>query len=300
MHRVLLGALLFANVFLLGCGNYDYQKTKQNLVYKIFREGKGDQIVPGTFLKIHFDAVVDDSILFSNFGKIPAYGRYDSMPQPAYDFLDFLGEMRVGDSAVYVRSLDTLVSKGFLTYGGRIKRGGTIIGHLRVVQSFASDTMFMGDQLKEMEALRQRESDALESWLKSNNVTGYQKLKDGVFMVVHKEGAGAKADSGKLVKVNYTGRLKDGTVFDSNIDSTFGHVEPLQFTVGMRQVIPGWDVALQAMKVGTSATVYIPSMMAYGMQGGGEKIPPYTDLIFDIELLEVSEPNPGSSGTILR
>jgi FKBP-type peptidyl-prolyl cis-trans isomerase FkpA len=94
------------------------------------------------------------------------------------------------------------------------------------------------------------------------------------------------------VTVNYTGRLLNGEVFDSNVDSTFGHMEPFKFTTGFRQVIEGWDIAVRAMKVGEKAKVYIPSMLAYGMQGSGSKIPPYSHLVFDIEVLsaEVFEP----------
>jgi FKBP-type peptidyl-prolyl cis-trans isomerase len=66
---------------------------------------------------------------------------------------------------------------------------------------------------------------------------------------------GAPAKAGDVVSVNYTGRLEDGTVFDSNVDPAFGHVEPFIFPLGIGQVIPGWDEGIVGMKVGEKKTL---------------------------------------------
>ena len=95
-----------------------------------------------------------------------------------------------------------------------------------------------------------------------------------------KKGNGDKVEPLQTVKVNYTGRFVDGTVFDSSDDD-----EPFEFTVGAGQVIPGWDAVVSTMKVGDKVTVLIPSEMAY--REGRGAIPPYSPLVFDIELLEI-------------
>ena len=78
--------------------------------------------------------------------------------------------------------------------------------------------------------------------------------------------------------VNYTGKLADGTVFDSNVDPKFGHVTPFIFTLGAGQVIPGWDKGIVGMKVGETKTLVIPPADAYGASGQGP-IPPNATLL---------------------
>ena len=95
-----------------------------------------------------------------------------------------------------------------------------------------------------------------------------------------------EANLGDTVFVNYTGKLVDGTVFDSNVDPAFNHVEPLSFTLGAGQVIPGWEKGIVGMKVGEKRNLQIPPEEAYGEAGIGP-IPPNATLIFDVELLAV-------------
>ena len=94
-------------------------------------------------------------------------------------------------------------------------------------------------------------------------------------------GNGPKPTAQSRVKVHYTGRLIDGTVFDSSVERG----EPATF--GVTQVIPGWVEALQLMPVGSKWRLHIPSNLAYGPQGAGGVIGPNSTLIFDVELLEV-------------
>lgn len=93
--------------------------------------------------------------------------------------------------------------------------------------------------------------------------------------------SGRPATLSDSVTVHYRGTLTDGTVFDSSYDRG----EPATFGVG--QVIPGWTEALQLMKPGDKWMLYIPSQLAYGSRAGGGKIPPNSDLIFQVELLQV-------------
>lgn len=95
------------------------------------------------------------------------------------------------------------------------------------------------------------------------------------------EGKGPKPAATDRVKVHYTGRLIDGTVFDSSVERG----EPATF--GVTQVIPGWVEALQLMTEGSKWRLHIPSELAYGPQGAGGVIGPNSTLIFDVELLEV-------------
>lgn len=103
----------------------------------------------------------------------------------------------------------------------------------------------------------------------------------GLQYEILKEGNGAQPTAGDRVTVHYTGKLIDGTVFDSSVDRG----EPATF--GVTQVIPGWVEALQLMKAGAKWRLFIPSALAYGPQGAGGVIGPNQTLIFDVELISV-------------
>ena len=106
-------------------------------------------------------------------------------------------------------------------------------------------------------------------------------LPSGLQYEVIEEGNGAQPTASDQVEVHYTGRLIDGTVFDSSVD------RGVPATFGVTQVIPGWVEALQLMKAGSKWRLYIPSSLAYGPQGAGSVIGPNATLIFDVELIKV-------------
>ena len=103
-------------------------------------------------------------------------------------------------------------------------------------------------------------------------------------------GAGRQAQAGDKVSVHYTGRLEDGTVFDSSRERG----EPIEFVLGVGQVIPGWDEGIALMAVGGSSQLVIPPELAYGAAGAGGVIPPNATLTFDVELVDVQDGPPGS------
>jgi len=105
---------------------------------------------------------------------------------------------------------------------------------------------------------------------------------DELKVVKTKEGGGVQPTHGQTVVVHYTGKLQDGTKFDSSRDRN----QPFEFPLGMGRVIKGWDQAFATMKVGDRATITIPPELGYGSHNMG-KIPSNSTLIFDVELLEV-------------
>ena len=110
---------------------------------------------------------------------------------------------------------------------------------------------------------------------------GVNVLPSGLQYQVLAEGNGKKPSATDRVQCHYEGTLIDGTIFDSSIKRG----EPAVF--GVNQVIKGWVEALQLMQEGAKWRLYIPYDMAYGEHGAGEMIPPYSALIFDVELIKV-------------
>jgi peptidylprolyl isomerase len=108
------------------------------------------------------------------------------------------------------------------------------------------------------------------------------ELDDGLCYVEHEVGEGAEAEKGDVVEVDYTGTLEDGTEFDSSEGR-----DPIKFTLGVGQVIEGWDKGIVGMKVGGSRTLTIPPELAYGEAGSPPLIPPNSTLIFDVELVSI-------------
>ncbi|AGC75181.1 cyclophilin family peptidyl-prolyl cis-trans isomerase [Nonlabens dokdonensis] len=112
---------------------------------------------------------------------------------------------------------------------------------------------------------------------------GFDKTESGLRYKIINKGDGAKAEKGKTVSVHYKGMLPNGKVFDSSYERK----QPIDFALGMRQVIAGWDEGIQLLQVGDKARLVIPSHIAYGSAGAGGVIPPNATLVFDVELVAV-------------
>ena len=119
---------------------------------------------------------------------------------------------------------------------------------------------------------------------KINNLLNMNKfVKNGVQIEILKEGTGNEAKNGATVSVHYTGVLENGNKFDSSVDRGI----PFEFTLGAGQVIRGWDIGVEGMKVGEKRKLIIPSELGYGQNGAGSVIPPNATLIFEVELLGI-------------
>ena len=131
---------------------------------------------------------------------------------------------------------------------------------------------------KQAEEKAKKAKEAIDALKKGAKVTS-----SGLAYKIIKKGTGAKAEAGKTVSVHYTGKLSDGTKFDSSYDRN----QPIEFELGRGRVIKGWDEGISLLNVGSKATFIIPPDLAYGARGAGGVIPPNATLIFDVELVEI-------------
>ena len=138
-----------------------------------------------------------------------------------------------------------------------------------------------------LEDLKNQEFADRDTFLVQNNITT-SPTASGLYFIQKEEeiGTGVQAKAGDVVKVNYQGQSLGGVVFDSSWDPAFGHETPYEFTLGTGSVIKGWDEAIALMKEGGTAKLIIPSDLAYGATGNSS-IPPYSTLVFYVELVDV-------------
>ena len=141
----------------------------------------------------------------------------------------------------------------------------------------AAFATFNAEKAKREEEAKQREAAEM-----AKLTEGFTKTDSGLYYKITKKGKGKAAEQGRPVKVHYRGKLTDGTVFDSS----FERKQPIEFPVGIGQVIAGWDEGILLLAEGDEATFVIPSHLGYGERGAGGVIPPNATLIFDVELVK--------------
>ena len=250
-------------------------------------KGNGIKIDSGTWVTANFKvSLIDGKQIFSSadrgepmvfeFGK-----RFDTR-----GFAEGVGQMLKGGKA-------TIVVPSKMAFGetGNPKAGilpyTPVVYDVEIVdvQSKADhDKQQAADKKKkelQLETNKKQETNLMQKYLKDHNINA-KPTATGLIYVEKVKGTGAKAVAGKTVKVHYTGTLLNGTKFDSSRDRN----KPYDFPLGQGQVIKGWDEGIALMNVGGRATLIIPSGIAYGAEDKGV-IPPYSTLVFDVELLEV-------------
>ena len=182
----------------------------------------------------------------------------------------------------------------------------TVFGHVIEGQDVV-DAIAQGDSMKTVEIVRVGEEaekwNAVEAFRQFNGAkaereakakqeqedlikeisAGFDKTESGLRYKIINKGDGAKAEKGKTVALHYKGMFADGGEFDNS----YKRGNPIEFPVGMGNVIAGWDEGIQLLQVGDKARFVIPSHLAYGERGAGGVIPPNATLVFDVELMKV-------------
>jgi len=138
--------------------------------------------------------------------------------------------------------------------------------------------VFEGARAKKEAEARAAAEEAMEKL-----AAGFDKTESGLRYKMIQKGSGKKAENGKTVSVHYSGSLENGKVFDSS----YTRKKPIEFPLGMGNVIEGWDEGIALLQVGDKARFVIPSHLGYGSRGAGGVIPPNATLIFDVELMDV-------------
>jgi len=167
------------------------------------------------------------------------------------------------------------IAQGDMIKTVEIVRVGADAENFNAIEAFRT---FEGSREKRIAAEREAKRTELDKL-----AVGFEETQSGLRYQIIQKGKGKKAEVGNMVSVHYKGQLVDGTVFDSS----YKRNQPLDFQVGVGQVISGWDEGICLLHVGDKARLVIPSDLGYGSQGAGGVIPPNATLVFDVELMSV-------------
>lgn len=283
--------LLLAIVLLASCNQY--QKTPSGLSYKITKGGSNEKLKQGQFVKFNVEYKIPpkDSILNSSYGHIPAYLVVDTARINKHSFLEIITKCAVGDKVEFAMSVDTLKKLGMVEYNNVFRAKDMIKGRLEFLKTFATQAEAQADLTKEQEAEKAKELKDLQAYTAKQGVKT-QTLASGVLVEVTNAGDVQKADSGKQVQILYKGSFVGGKVFDSNMDKNGPNNQPLTVVVGTNGVIKGMDDGLRLFGKGGKGKIFIPAMLGYGQNGYPPTIPPYSNLVFEIEILDLTTPAP--------
>ena len=189
----------------------------------------------------------------------------------ATDWLD--GKHTVFGNVVEGQDVVDAIAQGDTMDKIEIIRQGSEAEAWNAVEAFRTFEGSRAKRIAEANAAQEAQIEALAA--------GFDKTESGLRYQIIQEGNGAKAEKGQTVSVHYKGQLTDGTVFDSS----YKRNQPIDFALGVGQVIPGWDEGISLLKIGDKARFVIPSDLAYGSAGAGGVIPPNATLVFDVELV---------------
>ena len=198
-------------------------------------------------------------------------------------------------SQFYITHVPTPWLDGKHTVFGSVIEGQEVVDAVAQGDEMSVEIIRVGDDAENFNAVeafgtfegarekREAEAKAAQKAMLDKVAAGYDETTSGLRYKVLQQGDGKQATKGAKVSVHYKGQLLDGTVFDSS----YKRKQPIDFNVGVGQVISGWDEGIQLLKVGDKARFVIPSNLAYGPAGAGGVIPPNATLIFDVELMAV-------------
>lgn len=198
-------------------------------------------------------------------------------------------------SQFYITHVATPWLDGKHTVFGSVIEGQDVVDAVKQGDEMSVEILRIGEEAQNFNAVesfrnfeglrakREAEAKRKQKELLDTVAAGFDETPSGLRYKILQKGDGKNAAKGLKVSVHYKGQLLDGTVFDSS----YKRKEPIDFTLGIGQVIEGWDEGIQLLQVGDKARLVIPSDLAYGERGAGGVIPPNATLIFDVELMKV-------------
>ncbi len=272
-------------------------KTVSGYAYTIHKAGSGAKGAVGDAATFDVALYSDDSLLFSTAKEgRPMSSKIEEAKGATDPFSKLIQEalvtLKAGDSATFTMPLDTVKVKpqGF----EKAKAAKFVISMHKFkpkaeVEKREGELKALGESIQaskpvflaRAKAVADSTTTMAAGFSAGKFPASVKELPSGLKIAVLNEGTGNLPKKGEMVLVNYYGALKSGKKFDDS----FSRGQPINFPVGVGQVIPGWDEGLMQLKEGSTAIFFIPAQLAYGAQGKQPEIAPNSDLVFYVELL---------------
>ena len=287
-----------------------FEQTATGLTYRIISKGKGPAPQEGEviLLNMHYQTEKGDTLLNTAAQDFPTALRYsDKTYTKDGSFLEAISMLQKGAKMLFKLDAKKLLGENFTPIAAQygLKEDEKILLKLSLenIMSEQDFKKWKTDQIALLQK-RQQEKDqqqlqedtkAIDQYLKKRQLSA-QTMPSGLRYVIDTPGQGAKPKQKDKVKVNYTGQLLNGKVFDTSladiakkhgIHNSLRTYEPMEFQLGVEQVIKGWDEGIMLLNKGAKARLFIPSALAYGSRAMGELIQPNAILIFDVELVDI-------------
>ncbi|WP_291722056.1 FKBP-type peptidyl-prolyl cis-trans isomerase [Bernardetia sp.] len=305
----------FVLLFLLGAISWSCDSAKkegehEGMKYIVRERGDGEQINDSSIVQVQMKVFNSaDSLLQETYSEeIPALVNLRDSNNRKMPLVEILSRGRVGDSVTIFTQSDSIYQgqnamsrPPFIPVGSlirqefRIVKGYTMEGYKEVQEQIKAKQMKMQQeymekmQKQQMEMQRQADSAAQvqvgyieNTYFAEKGIKNFKKTESGLFYTIDKKGK-QDINAGDKVKVHYEGTLLEtGEKFDSSFDRG----EPIEFPIGVGQVIQGWDEGIPLIGRGGKGTLYIPSNLGYGARGSQGAIPPNAMLVFKVEVME--------------
>ncbi len=286
-----------------------FKKGEGDMMYKIHEDKAGATIQDGDFVALNFTEKTEEDSLMNNSYDIDRPAMLQKQKSAFKgDLFAALALLSEGDSATFKINLDSLVAK-MGTKKPTNTKGKYLLYTMKVNKVIPkgklNDSLFdikVQEYVKvETGKTKNNEASKFKHYISSKSLKPVVTAS-GLNYVVSKQGSGIKATAGDTVQVNYTGSFLSGKVFDtslpevakkSGIFNAQRPYEPLKMPVGMGGSIPGFEEGLMLFPKGTKVTLILPSKLGYG-ERGNQGIPPFTPLIFEIEIVNIIPKKPGS------
>ncbi|HLN53520.1 MAG TPA: FKBP-type peptidyl-prolyl cis-trans isomerase [Lentimicrobium sp.] len=280
---LLLIAIITIGVF--GCSKHrGFKKTDDGLLYKIHvNSDDTTTLKTGMVLTLNLKYSINDSVLFNSAESPKEFMIPLSEPTYKGDLYTGLAMLHPGDSATFISSADSFFLKTVRMPSMPDSNyiGKEIIFDVKVI-SAKTQAQIEEEYKTKMEEAKANEKITLEAFLKNKNIT-VAPLPSGLYFIETKKGSGAKPKTGDYGKIHLIVMNMDG----DTLHSTYDRGEPLLWEMGKDFDNKGVTEALSLMSKGSKATIIVPSSLAFGEQGRGELVPPYSTLYYELELTDI-------------